>query len=87
MDHIAVLHFIVLTFGSEPSVLFCSRQFSFTFHELIVRDRLGSDESFLKIRMDLSGCLWSKRASFDRPGSCLVFSCGQEGDEVKKGVG
>jgi hypothetical protein len=51
-------------------------------YEGFVRDHLGSDESPLQVRMNLSGRSPCSRASADGPGSDFVGPHGKERDEV-----
>ena len=86
VDHVAVLHDIVLTLTAELP-FFLGGVDAAVLHHVIVGDYLGTDETALNVGVDLTGCLRRLGTLADGPCTALVLTVGQEGDETQQGIG
>ena len=82
MHDISILHNIFLTFDAHLSGLFNSSLGAIS-DIILVLDHLGTDKSFLEVRMDNTGALRSFPAFMERPRTTFVRSGGQEGLQVQ----
>ena len=79
VDHVAVLHHIVLALAAQQPLLLGGGHGAAGDH-LGEVDGLGTDEAALDVGVDLAGGLRSLRTLDDGPRAALVLTVGEEGD-------
>ena len=86
VDHVAVLHHILLALGTNQSLGPGSSQGAARL-EIVVGNDLGANEAALKVGVNLTGSLGCLGALLNGPGTALVGSGGQEGDQPQQRIG
>src|SRR3989338_7467411 len=76
MHHIPILDDIRLPFLSHLPRFF-GFQFRSKVNKILVRDRLGADESLLEIGVNHACCLRCRPSLMDRPRADFLRSCGE----------
>ena len=85
VDHVAVLHHILLAFAAELALLLGGVDTAVLDHIIIGND-LRPDEAPLDVSVDFTGGLRGLGALFDGPGAALILAVGQERDKAQQGV-
>ena len=86
VDHVAVLHHIVLALAAQQPLLLGGGHGAAGDH-LGEVDGLGTDEAALDVGVDLAGGLRSLRTLDDGPRAALVLAVGEEGDKTQQRIG
>ena len=84
LDHVAVLHDVLLALGALQALGLDSGVIEVVGFQVAVADDAGADEAALEIAVDLTGGLRSLGALADGPGTALLLAVGQEGDEPSR---
>src|SRR3569833_3317988 len=85
VDHVTVLHDVVLAFQPPLAGLF-GLLLAATGDEVVIRDDLGADEAALEIGVDHAGGLRRGGADRDGPGAHLFFAGGKIGLQPEQRV-
>ena len=85
MQHISVLHYIILAFQTKLAGLFHGMLTAQTI-DVFKGIRFRADEPFLKISMDDTGTFGRFHALSEGPGTALIFSGRQEGPQIQDAV-
>ncbi len=85
VDHVAVLHHILLAFAAELALLLGGVDTAVLDHIIIGND-LRPDEAPLDVSVDFTGGLRGLGALSDGPGAALILAVGQERDKAQQGV-
>src|SRR5690606_24507304 len=81
--HVAVLHHVFLALVAGLAG-FARSRFAAKRGEVVIGDRLRTDESTLEIGMDYAGSLWSLGALQHCPGTRFLWTRSEERDQVQK---
>src|SRR2546425_2547303 len=85
MNHIAILHDVVLAFQPEFTLLAAS-SFAAELRQVFESNNLGPYETALDVRVNHAGSLVGVRTALDRPRAAFVFSGGQKTYQVEQRV-
>src|SRR5687768_9784315 len=83
IDHVAVLHDVVLSFRSEARAL-AGRREAAGGDQIVERGHLGPDEAALEVGVDGARGAGGARAGADRPGAAFVLARREELDQPEE---